>query len=93
MVILTVLLSITTITTIALGYATYNALRKIELYEQQIEEFYSALSIVLHNMRALDSRQMFEEDDEVGSVFKQLSDIVFTLRPLLYGNSDEKEEN
>lgn len=93
MVILIVLLSITTLTTIALGYATYNSLRKIEFYEQQIEEFYSALSIALHTMRALDTRQMFEDDDDVGTIFKQLSDIVFTLRPLIYGTPDEKEEN
>lgn len=93
MVILIVLLSVTTITSVVLGYATYNSLRKIEFYEQQIEEFYSALSVVLHTMRAIDTRQMFEDDDEVGSVFQQLSDIVSTLRPLLYGISDEKEEN
>jgi len=76
-----------------LSYVVFNLLRKLEFYEQQIEEFYSTLSIVLHTMRVIDTRQMFEDDDEVGSVFKQLSDIVFTLRPLLYGNPDEKEEN
>ena len=76
-----------------LSYVVFNLLRKLEFYEQQIEEFYSALSVALHTMRAIDTRQMFEDDDEVGSVFKQLSDIVFTLRPLLYGNPDEKEEN
>jgi len=76
-----------------LSYVVFNLLRKLEFYEQQIEEFYSALSVALHTMRAIDTRQMFEDDDEVGSVFKQLSDIVFTLRPLLYGTPDEKEEN
>jgi len=93
MVTLIVLVSITTIASVVLGYATYNSLRKIEFYEQQIEEFYSALTVALHTMRALDTRQMFEDDDEVGNVFQQLSDIVFTLRPLLYGTPDEKEEN
>lgn len=90
MVIVSILLGILSL---ILSYVVYNLLRKLEFYEQNIEEFYSALSIVLHSMRALDTRQMFEEDDEVGSIFKQLSDIVFTLRPLLYGNPDEKEEN
>lgn len=85
--------SMLAVTIVILSYVVFNLLRKLEFYEQQIEEFYSALSITLHNMRALDTRQMFEEDDEVGSVFKQLSDIVFTLRPLLYGNPNEKEEN
>lgn len=90
MVIVSIILGIFVL---VLSYVVFNLLRKLEFYEQNIEEFYSALSIVLHNMRALDTRQMFEEDDEVGSIFKQLSDIVFTLRPLLYGNPNEKEEN
>lgn len=90
MVIVSIILGIVIV---ILSYVVFNLLRKLEFYEQQIEEFYSALSIALYNMRALDTRQMFEEDDDVGSVFKQLSDIVFTLRPLLYGNPNEKEEN
>ena len=76
-----------------LGYATYNLLKKVEIYEQSIEEFYSRTSIVLHSMRALDEQKMFETDDEVGSVFQQLVDILNTLRPILYGVIDDEEEN
>jgi hypothetical protein len=78
---------------IMLGYATYNLLKKVEIYEQSIEEFYSRTSIVLHSMRALDEQKMFETDDEVGSVFQQLVDILNTLRPILYGVIDDEEEN
>jgi hypothetical protein len=78
---------------IMLGYATYNLLKKVEIYEQSIEEFYSRTSIVLHSMRALDEQKMFETDDEVGSVFQQLVDILNTLRPILYGVMDDEEEN
>lgn len=77
---------------VALVYATFNLLRKLELYEQTIEQFYSRLSIALHNMRLLDQKQMFESDDEVGSVFSQLVDIINNLRPILYGNTDEESE-
>lgn len=76
-----------------LGYATHNLLKKVEIYEQSIEEFYSRTSIVLHSMRALDEKKMFETDDEVGSVFQQLVDILNTLRPILYGVMDDEEEN
>ena len=87
MTILTILLTVLSIT---LGYLVYNLTKKIEIYEAAIEEFYAALSITLHNMRAIDERQMFESDDEVGSVFEQLTDMINELRPLLYGTPDEQ---
>lgn len=76
---------------LALGFAVFNLLRKLEFYEQQIEDFYSRVSIALHSMRAIDEKKMFESDDEVGSVFQQLNDVLGNLRPLLYGlDYDEK---
>jgi len=41
-------------------------------------------------MRVLDEKQMFETDDEVGTLFQQLTDIIGTLRSLLYGNTDDE---
>lgn len=77
-----------------LTYIIINLLKKLETYEQTIEEFYSSLSIVLHTMRALDEKRMFETDDEVGEVFSQLTDVISTLRPILYGQEqDDKEKN
>lgn len=76
---------------LALGFAVFNLLRKLEFYEQQIEDFYSRVSIVLHSMRAIDEKKMFESDDEVGNVFQQINDVLGSLRPLLYGlDYDEK---
>lgn len=85
-----ILVSISLGLNVALAYATFNLFRKLEIYENVIEDFYSRLSITLHNMRALDEKQMFEADDEVGSVFSQLVDAVNNLRPILYGNTDEE---
>lgn len=67
-------------------YAAYNSLKKIEILESAINNFYSRVSITLHTMRAIDERQMFERDDEVGETFNQLVDVVNELRPLLYGS-------
>lgn len=85
---------------VALAFATFNLLRKLEVFEKQVEtldnqlaEVYSALSITLHTMRVIDERQMFEKDDEVGTVFQELTDIVNNLRPLLYGIPDERSTN
>ena len=76
------------------GYLIWNLLQKIKIYENSIEQFYSALTVTLATMRIIDSRQMFETDDEVGTVFQQLVDIVSNLRPILYGmEENENKEN
>jgi hypothetical protein len=91
---MTIALIISVILNLVGAYAIYNTLRKVELYEDSINEFYSRLSITLHTMRRIDERQMFEADDEVGDVFRQLTDTVNELRPLLYGNiPDAQNEN
>lgn len=76
----------------ALGYACWNLLRKNEVMEDAIDIFYTRLDRTLQTMRAIDSRQMFEKDDEVGSVFTQIVDTVNDLRPLLYGSNMEDGE-
>ena len=79
---------------IILLYIIRNLLQKISVYEESIEQFYSALTVTLANMRLIDARQMFETDDEVGTVFQQLVDILSNLRPILYGmDIDENKEN
>jgi hypothetical protein len=75
-------------------YIIRNLVQKISVYEESIEQFYSALTVTLANMRLIDARQMFENDDEVGTVFQQLVDILANLRPILYGmDIDEDKEN
>jgi hypothetical protein len=69
----------------AVGYIAYVQYKKNEEYERAIVEFYSAVALVLHTMRIIDEKKMFEEDDEVGSVFQQLVELVNELRPIAYG--------
>lgn len=77
-----------------LFYIVWNLSKKITVYEDTIEQFYSALTVTLANMRLLDQKQMFETDDEVGTVFQQLVDIISNLRPILYGmEENENKEN
>lgn len=88
-----IVITVLVIYSAAATFSALNLLRKLEVYESTIEEFYSRLSITLHTMRALDEKKMFETDDEVGSVFAQIVDIMGELRPLIYGTPDDKEEN
>ena len=66
------LVVVLTILVALLSFATYNMLRKNEELEDAINQFYGRTNATVRLMRALDSRQIFEQDDEVGSVFKQL---------------------
>lgn len=59
-----------------LGYTTFNALRKIERYEDFIESEQDKNETLLETLRILDNRQMFEKDDEVGSLFTQIKDTI-----------------
>lgn len=87
-----VLLIISILVNAAFGYACWNLLRKNEVMEDAIDIFYTRLDRTLQTMRAIDSREMFEKDDEVGSVFTQIVDTVNDLRPLLYGSVTEDGE-
>lgn len=79
---------------VILLYLVWNLSRKNKIYEQNIEQFYSALTVTLATMRMVDQKQMFETDDEVGTIFQQLVDIVSNLRPILYGmEENEDKEN
>lgn len=83
---------ILSILVIILGYTTLNQMKKVEVYEDNLEQFYEQLSTVLRTMRELDQKQMFETDDEVGNVFQQIVETVNSLRPILYGIQDEEKE-
>lgn len=39
-------------------------------------------------MKQLDEKQMFEKDDDVGGVFTQITDIVYSLNTILGENMD-----
>ena len=59
-----------------LGYTTYNALRKLERLEDFIDSEQLQNEKLLETLRFLDTRQMFEKDDEVGSLFTQIKDTI-----------------
>jgi len=78
---------------VVMGFGVYRSLRKVELYEQTIVNFYNSISNILITMRELDSQQMFEKDDEVGSLFQEIVDTVGQLRVLVYGDINEKTKD
>lgn len=49
------------------------------------DDVYKTLNGMLEEMRSIDLRGAFESDDEVGSVFKEIKDIIEEYNQKLYG--------
>ena len=58
------------------GYTIYNLLNKLEKYEDFVEEELQRNQALLEALREIDSREMFEKDDEVGSIFYQIKETI-----------------
>ena len=76
-------------------YIIFNLLRKVEKLTEQTEalfeesqEIYEAINKTYNEMKVIDSKGGFEADDEVGTIFKNLNEVIFKLRGL-YGTGDE----
>ena len=64
-------------------YVIFNLLRKLEKYEDQIEQYGEFIETetkrneaLLEALRQIDERQMFEKDDDVGSIFYQIKETI-----------------
>ncbi len=53
--------------------------KKNEIYTQWIIELQDRVDKVYRTMTALDERQMFSKDDDVGSVFQQMVELIASL--------------
>ena len=70
------IITILSLLVIALSYAIYNTLVKLEKLEDFINLQEERDIQLLSTLRDLDSKQMFEKDDEVGSVFDKIKEII-----------------
>ncbi len=61
---------------IGAAYTIYNLLSKLERYEEFVEQQEQYNITLLETLREIDSKQMFEKDDEVGSLFTQIKDTI-----------------
>ena len=58
------------------GYTIWNLLNKLEKLEDFISLQEERDIQLLSTLRDLDSKQMFEKDDEVGSIFDKMKEII-----------------
>jgi len=57
-------------------YIIFNLLKKLEKYEEFVETETRRNEALLEALRQIDSREMFEKDDEVGSIFYQIKETI-----------------
>lgn len=64
-------------------YLNWNLFSKLEVYEDMLDSYDDFISRkamayeqLLEKMREVDSRQIFEKDDDVGSTFQSLKELI-----------------
>lgn len=74
---------------ITMVWIIFNLLRKLEKYEDFIEEYEKFIidertknESLLEALRQIDNRQMFEKDDDVGSIFYQIKETIERFKQL-----------
>ena len=91
-----IVISVLSLSTVVLGFTTWNLLRKNEATEDVIEEQEEMIANIagriddsMKKMKELDTK-VFEADDETGTVFKQLYEVIEKLET--YYAEETKEE-
>ena len=77
---------------IASLYVNYNLFRKLEVLEDEIESNLNIFRGIYKTMKDIDSTGAFESDDEVGSVFADLKNVVERNEQLLNAEFGKEEE-
>ncbi len=69
----------------ALGYGCWNLIKKLETYEDMLEENTETYIQIYNAMKEIDSTGAFESDDEVGSTFTDLKNLIEKNKKILNG--------
>ena len=77
--VLDILFGIAIISTLTLGYTTWNQMQKVERLEDWIENYSSRIVQTKTILDDLDSEGKFESDDEIGVVFQGIQQAVNDL--------------
>jgi hypothetical protein len=67
------------------GYIIWNLNRKTELLETWVEDFGDRVTRVQQELSEIDSTGHFESDDEIGSIFESIKEVINELNDLTEG--------
>ena len=74
------------ITTAVLSlYVNWNLMRKTELLETWVEDFSDRITRVQQELKDIDSTGHFEADDEIGTIFEGIKEVVNDLNNFTEG--------
>lgn len=68
---------------LVLVYGIFNVIKKIEYYEGFILDRRLKYKQLLKTIREIDSNELFEKDDDVGTVFTQIKDEIESFENIL----------
>jgi len=88
-----IVLIISMIINLVLTYACWNSIKKIETYEEDRIRIFVLINKLLSDLREIDNQQMFEKDDEVGTIFTQPKEMIQFYYKLISGNTTIYDEN
>ena len=74
-----------------LCYGLFISIKKIDVYEQFIIDRKDEYNRLLYRLRELDQKEMFEKDDEVGSLFTQIKETIQSFKEFNQ-NAEETEK-
>lgn len=60
---------------VVLGYINWNLLRKLEKFEDYIENLSGTIASISTQLKEVDNSGMFESDDEIGWFFKEIKNL------------------
>ena len=67
------------ITTITFGYTSFNLFRKVERWEDWVEDYSQRVIDANDTLGQLDSEGKFESDDEIGVIFDGIKNTINDL--------------
>ena len=70
---------------LAEGYVIWNLMRKTELLETWVEDFGDRVTRVQQELSEIDSTGHFESDDEIGSIFDSIKEVINDLNNFVEG--------
>lgn len=93
---ITTIIILNTIVSLVFIFTTWNLLRKNEATEDVVEEQETTISTIaekidksMEKLKDLDTKGAFEADDETGTIFKQMYEIIEDLEK--YYGQEKKE--
>ena len=71
-------------------YVIVNLYNKVDFLEQVLDGTYATISDTITKMEEIDSLGAFESDDETGSTFQMLKDVIDKLQKEFNAETEEK---